>query len=716
MVIASKVISISKPALSLLALSLLFLGLLVCNWSKAAVASTHVNGTLSLIAGNIDGPGANDGIGSEARFSSNNSFNGVKLVGMATDAIGNIFIADSGNHTIRKITPTGIVTTLAGIAGKPGSVDGLGTAAQFNGPSGIAIDKNGNLYVADMLNHTIRKISRSGDVSTMAGRAGKEGSTDGMGAAARFCKPEGIAADSNGNLFVVDFGNKTIRKINPDGAVTTFAGTVGKWGYTNGVGIIAQFAVPFGITIDSANIIYVSDWGKIRKILPTGLVSNYANFELELPPDASGKKHRSSKQPIGITVDTIGNLYVTTKQNHTICKINSSGVVTTVAGTDGITGSEDGIGFAAKFKGLSGIIADATGNLFVADMGNAAIRKITPDGVVTTFAGRVRRGGYADGTGAAARFNNPHGVAVDPSGNIYVADRENNVIRKITTSGVVTTVAGTPGKPGSADGRVATALFNMPTGLAFDTAGNLYVADSCTIRKISLNKMVTTLSGKAGKVGSVDGEGELARFLDPRGIAVHGNGDIYVADADAIRKITQSGMVSTVAGRNRRVGIWPDNGPGWTKSFSSLSGIVVDRGGVVYVSDEKGYIYKRMPDGMGSTLAGSVREGNIDGFGAAARFKGPVGLTIDGLGYLYVADYGNHTIRRITPSGDVTTVAGGTGRQGIITVALPWGLDSPNGLARMGPNTFVVISGNALLKLTVKENGTRVASGKFAKL
>jgi sugar lactone lactonase YvrE len=724
----SKVAFKSKRLLLWLAPLILFLGLFACKGGKGAETTKPVSGSLSLIAGVIDGPGQDDGVASEARFSSNRELHGVNLIGVASDLAGNLYMADSGNHTIRKIAPSGVVTTLAGIADKPGSADGIGTAAQFNGPSGLAIDKSENLYVAEMLSHTIRKITPSGVVSTLAGTAGKEGNTDGIGSAARFRRPEGIAIDSGGNLYVVDHGNHAIRKITPTGAVTTFAGISGKWEDVNGIGPAARFGAqrgimidladniyvfqewgPIGITIDAADNIYVSEeWGPIRKILPTGAVSTFSSIEYYGPPDADGKKVKFTKLPTGITVDVMGNLYVVATNNQTICKIDPSGVVTTLAGADRKAGSEDGIGLAAQFHQPLGITVDSAGNLYVADMGNAAIRKITPAGVVTTYAGRVRRGGYADGVGAAARFGEPWGIAADLAGNFYVADSGNYVIRRITPDAMVSTLAGTPGIRGSADGRGADALFGGLGGIAADTVGNLYVADwgNHTIRKITPDGLVSTVAGKAGEKGKADGSGELARFYSPGGITVDGAGNIYVVDGanENIRKITPGGVVITIAGG--AAGSGNQDGPGWKANFRHPSDITADTAGNLYVSDSSSNTIRKITqEGIVSTLAGGVfnKHGSVDGTGRAALFCNPQGLTIDGAGNLHVADNGNYTIRKITPAGEVTTVAGVAGRQGIITGRLPAGLDNPKGLTRIGPNTFAVTTGNAVLKLVIHQ-------------
>jgi hypothetical protein len=541
---------------------------------------------------------------------------------VALDGTGNVFVADLVNNTIRKITPTGEVTTLAGTAGSYGSADGTGTAARFDWPYGVAVDGAGNVFVADSGNNTIRKVTPTGVVTTLAGSAGPRGSADGTGAAARFSGPYGVAVDGAGNVFVADQGNYTIRKVTPAGVVTTLAGSAGSDGSEDGVGAAARFSDPSGVAVDGAGNVFVAESGNIadsgestiRKITPAGVVTTLAGTAGSSgSADGTGAAARFY-QPSGVAVDGAGNVLVADRGNNTIRKITPAGVVTTLAGSAGSSGSADGTGAVARFSitymystGPGGIAVDGASNIFVADTNNNTIRKITPAGVVTTLAGTAGSDGSADGTGAAARFIDPSGVAVDGAGNVFVADFNNHTIRKITPGGVVTTIAGTAGWSGSADGTGSAARFNQPSGVAVDGAGNVLVADSGnnTIRKITPAGVVTTLAGTAGSLGSVDGTGAAARFASPSGVAVDGAGNVFVADNlySTIRKITPTGVVTTLAG-----------------------------------------------------TAGSY--GSADGTGAAARFYSPTGVSVDKAGNVFVADTGNNAIRKISTSAAVTTVVG----------------------------------------------------------
>jgi sugar lactone lactonase YvrE len=468
-----------------------------------------------------------------------------------------VYVADTYNHTIRKITPAGEVSTLAGTAGNSGSADGVGAAARFNWPRCIAVDSVGNIYVGDLDNHTIRKITPSGQVTTLAGSPGIAGSTDGIGSAARFYEPDGVAIDYAGNVYVSDWHSSAIRKITSTGFVTTLAGSARVDGSADGVGPAARFAGPLGVGIDSVGNVYVADTGNssIRRITPSGNVSTYAGAAGAFGRVDGVASEARFYQPSGVAIDNAGNVYVADTWNNVIRKITAAGMVSTLAGTGSI-GSTDGNGDTASFGfcelvsvghpgvtyvrvcDAAGIATDSAGNVYVADLFNSTIRKITPAGVVTTLAGSARIAGSADGVGSAARFNFPRGVATDNQANVYVADTENHTIRKITPSGQVTTLAGSPGIAGSTDGIGSAARFNHPRGIATDGAGKVYVADTDnhTIRKIDPAGGVTTLVGVAGMIGFTPGAlpGALA---NPQGVAVSGT-TLYVTLFNGVAVVT----------------------------------------------------------------------------------------------------------------------------------------------------------------------------------
>jgi sugar lactone lactonase YvrE len=644
------------------------------------------------------GPGSADGTGSAARFNT--------PAGVAVDSAGNVYVADEVNSTVRKITSAGVVSTLAGLPGNRGSADGTGSAARLDNPFGVAVDSAGNVYVADSGNSTIRKITPAGVVSTLAGSAGVSGSADGTGSAAQFNGPEGVAVDSAGSVYVADSGNSTIRKITPAGVVSTLAGSAGVFGSADGTGSAAQFSFPDGVAVDSAGNVYVADTSNstIREITPAGVVSTLAGSAGVFgSADGTGIAARFTL-PHGVAVDSAGSVYVADTNNNTIRKITPAGVVSTLAGS-GTQGSADGTGSAAQFSLPEGVAVDSAGNLYVADTSNDTIRKITSAGGVSTLAG-LGGFGSADGTGSVARFKDPQGVAVDSGGNVYVADSSNHTIRKITPAGIVSTLAGSAGVSGSAEGTGSAARFNDPFGVAVDSAGNVYVADTSnyTIRKITPAGVVSTLAGSAGSPGSADGTGSAARFDLPEGVAVDSAGNVYVADSNnsTIRKITSAGVVSTLAGSAGIQG--SADGTGSAAQFDTPEGVAVDSAGNVYVADSLNETIRKItPAGVVSTLAGLAGTGgSADGTGSAARFEKPVGVAADSAGNVFVADF-IATIRKITSGGVVTTLAGLAGSFGSADgTGSAARFFSPSGVAvDSAGNVYVVDSGNNTISVGV---------------
>ncbi|WP_201799079.1 NHL repeat-containing protein [Rhodoferax aquaticus] len=337
----------------------------------------------------------------------------------------------SANPTPIARENTGVVTTLAGDTSS-GFTDGSGTAALFSTPQGVAVDASGNVYVADRLNNSIRKISVAGGVTTLAGSA-TSGSADGNGAAASFKDPYGVAVDASGNVYVADSSNHLIRKITPAGGVTTLAGSTTP-GSRDGTGTAAAFNFPRGIAVDASGNVYVADTNNhtIRKVTPAGVVTTLAGIaQSRGRRDSDGEFAGLLDTPWGVAVDASGNVFVADTVNHLIRKVTPAGVVTTLAGTAEVAGSNNATGTLASFNAPRGVTADASGNIYVADTGNHLIRKITKDGVVTTMAGTAGATGSTNATGTSALFSSPSGVTVDANNNVYVADTGNNMIRKI---------------------------------------------------------------------------------------------------------------------------------------------------------------------------------------------------------------------------------------------------------------------------------------------
>ncbi|WP_291274392.1 SMP-30/gluconolactonase/LRE family protein [Flavobacterium sp.] len=682
------------------------------------------NGNVTTLAGS--NLGYTDGNGVSAQFN--------YPQGIAVDRYRNIYITDIGNYKIRKIDTSGNVTTLAGSTG--GQADGLGTNAKFSGPNGIAVDASGNVYVSDQGYNRIRKIDPTGNVTTIAGSS--TGYADGIGIEAKFSTPNGIIVDNSGNVYVADTNNYKIRKIDSSGYVSTLAGS--SFGFLDGSLTNAKFKGPRGLTVDATGNLYTTDYQlhKIRKItltgysvspsLPAGLVLNTdgsitgtptalspaTNYTitatnaggsssytisiavLSLPTVATSINISSSNILTPTSVSVTGNVSseggatVTTKgicyathslptTGDTTINYTSGGLGSYSIGLTNLTPNTtyyarayaqntQGIAYGNQVEfttpNVTPNISYNTSNNFT--IGNA----ITPlqvtntgstvsgiNGMVSTIAGNQSSPGYQDGNGSSAQFDSPTSIAFDTSGNMFIADYVNHRIRKIDTSGNVTTIAGN-GEAGFADGNGTEAQFFYPACVATDASNNIYVADAGNhkIRKIDTSGNVTTVAGN-GEGGFADGNAATAQFYYPYGVAVDKYGIIYVADYfnNKIRKITPTGSVSTIAGSVEGYA----DGYYTNAKFKNPIRVIVDTEQNLYVTDSgNNKIRKISYMGSVSTVAGSS-QGYSNGNSTSAQFSTPTGVNIDVAGNIYVADYENHKIRKISPSGNVTTLTGG---------------------------------------------------------
>ncbi len=651
---------------------------------------------ISTKAGDPGGRSTN-GVTTNARFNAPG--------GVAVDGSGNAYVADSASHTIRRIASDGTASVFAGLSGSSGSANGTGGNARFNQPQGVAVDASGNVYVADTGNHTIRKITSGGVVSTFAGIAGSPGSADATGTNAQFYAPVAVSVKSDGSLiYVADTYNHTVRQITAAGVVTTLAGKAGVFGFTNAVGSAAAFYQPQGIAVDGTGNVFVGDTANnsIRMVTSGGSVTTLAGTTNS--GSADGTSAARFNQPMGVAVDAPGNVYVADNANHTLRMVTSGGSVSTLAGSAGLYGSVDGTAGAARFYAPQGVAVSGT-IVYVADTGNGTIRRVASSGAVTNWVGSASIG-TADGAGASARFYWPGASAMDTAGNIFVADTFNHTIRKITSGGTVSTLAGSPGNPGTNNGSGGGAQFNGPEGIALDGGGNLYVADTGnhTIRMVTSGGTVSTVAGTAGVAGLTDGTGSGAQFNGPQGIAVDGSGNLFVADtaSHTIRKIASGGVVTTLAG----IPLFPGSTDGATPNvgtnkarFNFPRGIAVDGAGNAYVADTGNHLVRKVTSaGAVSTLAGLAGVWGIaDGTNSTARFNSPRSVAVDGSGIVYVLDAGNHTVRSLAASGSnwiTATIAGNPSVNGITDGAGSGArFNYPKGLAVNSTGNFAIADG-----------------------
>ncbi|HLK22199.1 MAG TPA: hypothetical protein VKT81_24800 [Bryobacteraceae bacterium] len=651
--------------------------------------------------------------------------------GVALDGNGNLYIPDSLDNRIRKVVIlTGQITTVAGngISGFAGD-GGPATAAEISDPAAVALDSSGNLYIYDTGNEVIRKVDASGNISTVVGTPFKSGATGDGGlanaATLNLHAGGGLAFDKSNNLYIADVLNSAIRMVNATtGKISTFAGTIGKYGNAGdgGAATSAQLTYPFGIAFDPAGNLFISDAyvfairevsakdGTIKTIAGTPGKPGYAG-------DGGPAASALMSYPYDLATDSQGNVYFADLSNNVIRKVtvgSTPPTISTIAGNQplgpGFAG-DGGSAVSAQLNTPVGVAYDsAAGTLYISDFLNARIRQVT-GGTIGEFAGADHAQGDG-GLASAAYLYFPQDVAEDSAGNFYIADTFNNEIRKVTKDGKMSTLAKIP----------------SPNGVAADSSGNVYVSHSHEVVKIDSTGKVTTIAGTASKSGfSGDGGPATAALLNtPFGLWVDSNGNVFVADCynHRIRKISL-GNITTVAGSGGTCGstcnfggATGDGGLATSATMSFPTDVKADAAGNLYIADSANSRVRKVDTGGNmNTLAGGGPPGGSGGDGGSAqgaKLNTPYGVAVDASGDVFITDSINQAIRMVDAFGNIYTVAGNgkpgfSGDGGAATSAMmykPFGIiTDPNG------NVFFVDSLNHRVR-ELTGAGPSVPSGK----
>ena len=600
--------------------------------------------------------------------------------GVALDSSFNVYIADTVNHRIRKITvSTGIITTIAGSSSSGYSGDdGQATSAKLNVPNGLAVDTSGNVYISDSLNHAIRKVTVStGVITTLAGTGTSSYSGDtGAATSATLSNPSGIALDKSDNIYIADTYNNVVRKVSV-GVITTVAGrnNVGD----GGISIEAVVRKPCGLHIDSSDNMYVADTQscRIRQIsLATGIISTIAGTGIcGSSSDSIAATSAMLNWPQDIATDSNSNLYIGEYYNYKIRKV-SDGIITTVAGTgtSGFSG-DNGLATSAKISTVFSVVVDSSNNVYFTDTINCRIRRIdVSTNIITTVAGSSTSGSYTGDGGMAtsATLYYPQGIGFDSQEKyMYISDSYNQVLRCVTLSTtIITTIAGTGSTGFSGDGGPATSgLLWLAGGLTLDLSDNVIITDTVNnrVRKIdTVTGIITTIAGNGitGYIGDNVAATTTSLFY-PQDAAVDSSGNIYIAEMlnYRIRKLsyfessTSSLIIETVAGTGSG-----DGGVATSGMLNTPTGVKVDSSGNMYIADSYNHKIRKVTNtGTISTVAGT---GYANYYGisiqaTSASLNYPYGIGLDSSNNIYIADRNNNVIRKVTVStGIITTVAG----------------------------------------------------------
>jgi trimeric autotransporter adhesin len=643
--------------------------------------------------------------------------------GLASDRAGNIYVSISG--FVLRLDSAGNLTRIAGdgVCRYNGDYGPAATAGICR-PTGLAVDAAGNLYFADPEDHVVRKVS-NGIITTIAGTGTKGYKGDnGSATSAQLARPDALALDSAGNLYIADTESSVVRKV-AGGTITTVAGG---GSYSPGDGRSATTVLldePLALAVDSAGSLYIAEGNTVRKV-SNGIITTVAGTPYIGGKDGDNIPATSATlSPSGLAVDSSGNAYVSEAGRGRIRKV-SNGIITTIAGT-GVRGhsGDGGPATSAQLGAPSALAVGPNDELYVADgVGNGPgtwIRKISK-GLITTVAGNGRNetsgdctdifGADDNGSATSAIFCNPTGIAVDTSGRVYVVDAAFSVIREIS-NGTIRTIAGNwSSSDPIADNIPATqASLRTPLDVAVDADGNAFVTDwdHGRVRKIS-NGMITTVAGG----GTASGNNIAATSVDlddPERVAVDSSGSVYFTDGNTIRKVS-GGIITTVAG-NGTEGYSGDNGPAINAQLNSLRGVAVDTSGNIYVADAGNSRIRKISNGIITTIAGNgtAGYGGDNGPAVGAQLNGPNGVAVDANGSVYVADTDNSRIRRIS-NGIITTIAGnGTAAYGgdggpAVSAKLNW----PSGIAvDAAGNVYIADSYNSRVRVLVPSGSATCA-------
>ncbi len=686
----------------------------VADYSADVVEKVTPSGTLSIVAG-ISGssgtPTAGPATSSHLHEPS----------GVALDGSGNLYIADTVNDVVEKVTPSGTLSVFAGTGTAGAPTAGPATNSDLNAPVALAVDSAGDVYISDWSNHEVEKVTASGTLSVFAGTGTAGVATAGAATSSMLDHPRGIAVDGAGNVYVVDSTDPQALKVTASGTLSIITGTGVSGNPTAGAASSSKLRSPYGVAVDRQGSVYIADPGasEVEKVTASGTLSIFAGISGSSGTPSAGPAASSKINfPIGVGLDTSGDVYISDANDELVYEVTAAAPVFTADApsatsydsaynyTFAATGipaptfsvSSGALPYGLSLNTTTGVVSGtpmgsgtfsvtATNSAGTAVAGPFTLSVTAPAGDILAVAGTGIQGEPSAGVATSSELEDPQLMTMDSSGNLYIADPPADVIEEVTASGTLSIFAGTPGSAGAPTAGPATSSeLSEPTGVAVDGSGDVYIDDpgNRVVEKVTPSG---TLSVFAGIVGSsaapTPGPATNSGLGVPAGIGLDSSGDLYITDISHgdVEEVTPTGTLSIIAGTGTTG--TPTAGPATSSQLGGPFGIAVDTSGDVYIADANGNrVEKVTPGGTLSIIAGTGTGGApTAGVAVSSKLNSPYAVAVDSSGNLYIGDYNNHEVEKVTPGGTLSIYAG-TGTPGTPTAGLATNanMGAPDGL------------------------------------
>ena len=652
----------------------------VASLAAGVVATARSPATLSLVAGRrVHHLGPGPAIGASLAAPED----------VALDAHGDLFIADTYNNVVEEVTAAGRLSVVAGTGKEGPPTRGPATRSKLDTPFGVAVDAHGDLFIADTYNNVVEEVTAAGRLSVVAG-TGKEGPpTPGPATRSKLDTPSGVAVDAHGDLFIADTANAVVEEVTAAGRLSVVAGTGKEGPPTPGPATRSKLDTPSGVALDAHGDLFVADSlnNVVEEVTAAGRLSIVAGNGQEGPLTPGPATRSALDAPAGVALDAHGDLFIADTANAVVEEVTRAERLSVVAGTGQEGPPTPGPATRSELDTASGVALDAHGDLFVADSWNNVVEEVTAAGRLSVVAGTGEEGPPTPGPATRSKLDTPSGVAVDAHGDLYIADTYNNAVEEVTAAGRLSVVAGTGKEAPPTPGPATRSELDAPSGVALDAHGDLFIADTYNdvVEEVTPAGRLSVVAGNGQEGPPTPGPATRSELDAPSGVALDAHGDLFVADSlnNVVEEVTPAGRLSVVAGVADKSGP-PTPGPAIRSKLDTPAGVAVDAHGDLFIADALNLVVEEVTAaGRLSVVAGDGDYGPpTPGPATRSKLDAPAGVAVDAHGDLFIADALNLVVEEVTPAGRLSVVAG-DGDYGPPTLgpATRSELDGPSGVA-----------------------------------